>query len=303
MKRSKPKDEPVNTNTMDRREFLQGGVMAAALAAAGKLPLLSAKTKGGSSIDASTGPYALKPIRGHLSRFIPAQTPLGKGRQYTLTYDIVHWNWVRGQHGTFANSVVGRVAINRKNTNGRVMYDIEQRMRIGGVDNFLEAVITCDADDLNSLRKWTLHSHHTTIRGGREPLSELDEKGRCDGGRIQIESGNYKYGFNAKNPVVTQWTVLDFLVQKANPALNVTFDLLQDLSLFKPNQSLIYDGITPVKLRDGKTVTLQTYAQTGQGILPTHYLLDDQGRPQLITSSILSWALSGQTSAGPSIKG
>jgi len=77
-----------------------------------------------------------------------------------------------------------------------------------------------------------------------------------------------------------------------NPALNVTFDLLQDLSLFKPNQSLTYDGVTPVKLRDGKTVMLKTYAQTGQGILPTHYLLDDQGRPQLITSSILSWALS-----------
>jgi len=42
----------------------------------------------------------------------------------------------------------------------------------------------------------------------------------------------------------------------ANPALNVMFDLLQDLSLFKPNQSLTYDGVTPVKLRDGKTVAL-----------------------------------------------
>ena len=43
----------------------------------------------------------------------------------------------------------------------------------------------------------------------------------------------------------------------------------------------------------GKTITLQTYAQTGQGVLPIHYLLDDRGWPQLVTNSILSWSLSG----------
>jgi len=70
--------------------------------------------------------------------------------------------------------------------------------------------------------------------------------------------------------------------------------LLQDLSLFKPNQSLVYDGERRVKLQGGQTVTLQTYAQTGRGILPIHYLLDAEKRPQLVTSSILSWALSAQ---------
>jgi hypothetical protein len=82
-------------------------------------------------------------------------------------------------------------------------------------------------------------------------------------------------------------------MRTANPALNVTFDLLQDLSLFKLGQVLTYDGLTPVKIKGGKTVKLQTYAQTGQGILPIHYLLDDLMRPQLITASLLSWALAG----------
>jgi hypothetical protein len=267
--------------------------MATALAATGRLPLLSAEPGSSSSIDASTGPCAVKPIRDHLKRFSLTNRPQRKQEHYSLTYDIVHWNWIKGKRGTFTNSVVGQVTIKRKAINDRVIFDIAQKMRIGRVDNFVQAKIICEADNWNSLRKWTLHSYYTTLKGKVEPLSELTEKGQCNEGRIQIENGNYEYEFSVKNPVVTQWTIPDFLSRKANPALNVRFDLLQDLSLFKPSQFLIYDGLTPVKLKDGRTVTLQTFAHTGQGILPIHYLLDDQGYPQLVTSSILSWALSG----------
>jgi hypothetical protein len=303
MRKSKQKANAMQTVSVNRRQFLKTSAIATALAAVGRLPLLSAETETGSAIDASTGPHAVKPIRDYLRRFSPAGPPLREGEQYKLVYDIIHWNWVRGERGTFSNSVVGQVAIDRKTAGGENIHEIIQRMRIGGVDNFLEARIVCDTNDLNSLRKWTLRSYQTTPNGKREPLCELAEKGRCDDGEIRIESGDYEYGFSAKNPVVTQWTMPDLLMRKANSALNVTFDLLQDVSLFKPDQSLTYDGLTPVKLKDGKTVTLQTYAHTGQGVLPIHYLLDEKRRPQLVTSSILSWALSGQTSAAQSTKG
>ena len=113
------------------------------------------------------------------------------------------------------------------------------------------------------------------------------------GKTVRISSDGHSRDYGADNPVVTRWTVLDFLIRKADPALSVAFDLLEDLSLFKPNQSLVYDGETYVTLKGRQTVTLQTYAQTGEGILPIHYLVDANGCPQLITSSILSWALSG----------
>ncbi|MHC4560245.1 MAG: hypothetical protein ACYS80_23425, partial [Planctomycetota bacterium] len=288
MKKSKPRDENVNTDTMNRREFLTSGLMATALATAGRLPLLSAESGDSSGIDASTGPCAVKPIRDHLKRFSPSKRSVQKYDQYSLTYDIIHWTWIKGERGTYANSVIGQVTIIRKAANGRVIYEITQQIRVGGIDNSVEARIICNTDNWNSLRKWTLRSYYTPIKGGREPLSELVEKGRCNDERIQIESGNYEYGFNVKNPVIAQWIIPDMLIRKANPALNITFDLLQDLSLFKPDHSLSYDGPVPVKLKDGKTITLQAYAHTGQGILPIHYMLDDQGHPQLITSSILS---------------
>ncbi len=277
---------------VNRRQFLKTGAIAAALAGAGRLPLLSAQTEADPSIDAATGPHAVKPIRDHLRRFSPAKTPLTKSGNYSLTYDIVHWNWINGRQGTFANSVLGQMTVERETADSQVIYEVNQRTRIGGVDNFLEARIVCEANDLNSVRNWTLSSYGKTVRGELDPLSKLYEKGRCDDGRIRIESDDHKYGFVANDPVVTQWTVLDFLMRKANPASDMTFDLLQDLSLFKPNQALAYDGVTAVELKGDRTVELHTYAQAGQGILPIHYLLDEQRRPQLVTNSILSWALS-----------
>lgn len=287
---------------VNRRQFLKTGAIAAALITTGRLPLLSAQTEVDPSIDASTGPYAVKPIRDHLKRFSPVQTPLRNIGDYGIAYDIIHWNWVNGRPGTYGNSVVGQVAIERRAAGDEVVYDINQGTRIGGLDNYLEARIVCEANDLNSVRGWTLKSYSTaagrrigpapqSLAGGSSPTLQLSEKGRCDNGDIRIESDGHEYGFRAENPVVTQWTIFDFLIHKASPAKDATFDLLQDVSLFKPDQSLTYHGVTPVSLKGGKSLELRSYAQTGRGVLPIHYLLDEQGRPQLVTNSILSWSL------------
>lgn len=281
----------MKATVVNRRQFLKTGAIVTALVTAGRLPLLSAQTEANPSIDASTGPHAVKPIRDHLKRFLPAEAPLRKNETYSLTYDIVQW-W--GTQDTFANAVLGQLAIERIAADDGVVYEVNQRTRKGGLDNFLKARIVCNAGDLNSLARWTLSSYSKSMKGELDPLSKLDEMGRCDEGRIRIESGDHKYGFVARNPVVTQWTVLDFLMRKANSASDAAFDLLQDLSLFKPNQALVYDGVTVVELRGDRTIELQTYAQTGQGVLPIHYLLDEQRRPQLVTNSILSWALQDQ---------
>lgn len=285
----------MNASAIDRRQFLKSGAIATTLAAAGRLPLLAAEAQLGPAADASSGPYAVKPIRAYLPRFAPVDGPLRDRTRYALTYEIIHWGGGNWQAGRATNSVVGRVLVQRRPAGDAAAYTVAQETTIGGVKNFIEAQITCNADDWNSLREWKVRFYSHQPRGGVDPLSELRETGRCRKGRIDIDSGNYRYGYSARHAVVTQWTVLDFLIRKADPAVNAAFDLLQDLSLFKPSQTLGYDGETRVQVKGDRAVTLQTYAQTGEGILPIHYLLDDQGRPQLVTSSILSWALSAVT--------
>jgi hypothetical protein len=216
-------------------------------------------------------------------------------QQYALTYDIIHWHWARGKRDTYANSVIGKVDIQHMETNGQVTCNISQETLIGGVNNFVKAQIICNTDELNSLRRWNFHSYEVGPKGKIDSPSKLTEKGSCRGGCIRIDSSNSHYAFYPKMQVLTQWTILDVLIRKANPYLSIKFDLLQDLSLFKPNQSLVYDGKTLVKCKDGHSVTLQTYAQVGEGILPIHYLLGARGHPQLVTSSMISWALSKQS--------
>jgi len=275
---------------MDRREFLQSGLMAASLVAAGRLPLLARATDSGSGIDEGGGRCAVKPIRDYLPTFSPSDR---QERPPTLHYDIIHWNWGRKGRGTHANSVVGKLEIACKSTEGQVVYEITQNTKIGGVDNVIEAELVCNADALHSVRSWRLRSHEVGPDGQVDPLSKLTERGRCENGKIRIESERDHCSRTATRPVVTQWHMPALLARNAGRSLRLNFDLLRDASLLKPNQLLTYDGQVEVPVKAGRTLALESYAQTGEGILPTHYLLDDKRRIQLVTCSFLSWALQG----------
>ncbi len=281
----------MKTARIDRRDFMKSSAILAGLAAAGRLPLLGAEPEIGSSIDAATGPAAVKPIRAHLTGFTPASDGQAARENYALTYDIVHWENGLRKGTQRGNSVVGSLAITRRRGNGRVQYDVEQHTRFGGVDNVIEAQIVCAPDDFNALRSWQIRTYGVPLSGDQVPLSEITETGENSAGQIQVKDGDHRYGFTASHPVVSQWTVPDFLARRGSADTSVTFDLLQDLSLFKANQTLIFDGTVEVAVKDGQTVQMDTYAQTGEGVLPVHYLLDEQRRPQLITNSLVSWAL------------
>jgi hypothetical protein len=188
---------------------------------------------------------------------------------------------------------VGSLEILRRAGNGRVQYEVKQRTQFGGLDNILEAEIVCAADELNTLQSWEIRTHNEVPTGGKLDLSEMSETGDVKAGRIRVKGGPEEYGFTATHPVVSQWTMLDFLARHGSPSTSASFDLLQDLSLFKANQELVFDGTTDVAVAGGRTVKLATYSQTGEGVLPIHYLLDEQRRVQLVTQSLVSWALTG----------
>jgi len=280
----------VQSQRMDRREFLQSGLVAASLIAAGRLPLLARDADGGSGIDAGGQPCAVKPIRDYLPTFSPSDTQ-GQERPATLHYDIVHWSWGRKGRGTHTNSVVGKIDIACTKSSDRIVYEVAQSTKVGGVDNVMEAEIACNTDALHSIRSWRLKSHEVGPDGQIDPLSKLAERGRCENGKIRIESDRDHCGRLASHCVVTQWHVPGLLTRSADRSLRLTFDLLRDASLLKPNQRLTYDGRVQVPVKGGRTLALDSYAQTGEGILPTHYLLDDKRRVQLVTCSFLSWAL------------
>ena len=64
-----------------------------------------------------------------------------------------------------------------------------------------------------------------------------------------------------------------------------------DDSTLRSDQSLRYTGQIVIPIAGGNA-KLDCYAQTGRGIVPTHYLVDGEDRVQLITMSAVNWALS-----------
>ena len=232
-------------------------------------------------IDTATGPHAVKPIRDLLTRFTPVQKSVSDPDNATLTYDILNWTFRPGTPPPAPNTVYGSLSIRRQATPSAALYHIQQKTHIGGQATQLNAEITCDLND--TLQSWTLETHREDASGNPVPISILREVGQNKNGHIQSQDSAYQY--QVHNTVLSHWT-LPHLLMRNVLSLPITFDMLQDLSVLRAKQSLIDQG--PIDLDSG---TYNSCAQTGEGILPTHYLLDDRQRPQLITFGLIAWAL------------
>jgi hypothetical protein len=139
--------------------------------------------------------------------------------------------------------------------------------------------------------EWEVTSSFSEARTGNEIHGlALAEKGTVQGNVIRLSDGRTDAEFLATGPVLSQWSLLGMLAKGASEKTPVRFDLMHEISVFKPGQMLRYTGEVQVPLAAGD-VSLRCYAQTGYGVLPTHYLVDRAGRVQLITQSMLNWAL------------
>lgn len=228
------------------------------------------------AIDTTTGPYAVKPIRDFLADFSPVQKAVANPERAALTYDILNWNFAPNQPPPCPNSIYGSLTIRREQ--GHV-YRIDQRTHVGGEPTLFRAEVICNADD--TLKFWTLHTYRADANGDPIPISELRERWTNEAGHIRSRDGAYHY--RATRPVFSHWVLPHLLLRRP---VSMAFDMLQDLSLFRPNHELVPDG--RVDLPVG---SYDAYTQTGDGVLPIHYLLDTDRRPQLITFGLIAWAL------------
>jgi len=268
--------------SITRREFIERGAMVAALMSAGRLPLL-----GQGIVSAATpGPACVQPVTGYLGGFAPALAGRALGAEYTLAYDIVHWNRTDGKTWVTVNDVLGSLRIARSVSEEGPRYDVEQTMTYSGVENRLEAAILCNDDELNTLRRWRVK--WSASAGGKPiPQVHLADHGYAGDGLCRLWP---EQPFPVAGPLVSQWTILDLLARRAGERTDVCFRLLDDLSRLKEDQHLRYDGQEEIDCARGH-VTLASFLQTGRGIHPRHYLVDDRGLPQLVTAAMMSWAL------------
>ena len=287
---------------MKRREFLLVTAMASTAAVSGYLPLLGrtqerikeaeSVTPGSPKLTRNifTQPPAIEPITGYLPSFRPVSGGSLNLGDYELTYKAIVWNGVNPETGKSRNGEAGSLVLRRRQDGEHAFYTVDQKRQHGKRFNHLHAELVCSGSD-DALTEWRITSSFLETRTGNEvPDLTLREEGTVRDNTIHISDGRTNTEFRATDPVLSQWNVPGLLAKGSLRDITFRFDLMHELSVFKPGQTLRYSGEVQIPVATGN-VNLHCYAQTGYGVLPTHYLVDGTGRVQLITQSMLNWAL------------
>jgi hypothetical protein len=137
----------------------------------------------------------------------------------------------------------------------------------------------------NTVSSWTLDSSVDGI-----PDVHFAERGTWDGKTMVVKSKSWTQKHSTSNPLIGRWALLGLLSSGKLKSKPLTFDMLDDSTL-RSDQTISHSGQIEIPVADGKA-KLDSYVQIGRGIVPTHYLVDADGRVQLITMSAVNWALS-----------
>jgi hypothetical protein len=178
------------------------------------------------------------------------------------------------------NNISGAVSVSSAKG---VCKTVETRRGHGGPGGTVKSSVRVSGE-LNATATWSLEF----LVDGRKGLGFVEE-GTWDGKTLSIKSPAWTHRRATAGPLIARWALLPLVASGQLKKSPLHFDMLDDSTL-RPDQVLRYEGEIEVPVKGG-TVKLDSYAQTGQGVVPTHYLVDDAGRVQLITMATVNWAL------------
>jgi hypothetical protein len=246
---------------------------------------------------------SLDVIAAYLVQYRPPTGSFPSSGAWKATYDIIEWRGSpSGEGAKFSrgNRVIGRAAMTRRPETGGgdganpvsgVGYELDQAITLNGFESTLKSTMRCADGRLPGLLAWQTDYEMHPIKAGLSPL-KLSEQGRHQDGVLEITSEARTRRIPTDRWVAPQWAVLDALRgARADPAAAaLEFDLLHDLTSYRPHQVLKPCGVLDISL-DGKSHRLHGFVQTGWGTQPTHTWIDDNGRPLLVTGGLLANAL------------
>jgi len=285
---------------MNRRDLLRLTAYASSLVLAGRLPLLSAgrqksrprrqqqSTRQTSAVSRNifTEPPAIEPVTGYLGKFRPVATGTMRG-DFAAKYDLIRWGPVNNKTGRARNIVSGSLEIVRKVNGRNAVYESVEH-RIGQTTSRVTARLNCRGK-LDAVVRWAAVSD---VMNGRnaQPDLRFEENGRVSNGTVIRTNKLGIIESATSHLILPQEALLSLLAGDTIKSGDLHFDMLQNGLVIKPDQTIHYSGQIQIPVAGG-TATMDCYAQTGYGILPTHYLVDGHGRVQLITQQNTNWAL------------
>ena len=230
-------------------------------------------------------PPSLAKVSAGLEKFQPPTGPFDPKGMWEHRYAIwVLYPEAPGAASRLSNTrmsrAMGALRIRRQFAGDAITLDVDLATKQGGrgiAVCHVSARVTCANDRLATPRSWQLRS--VTLDQAGKPVegTESQETGQIADGMIRRRSKSER-AIPAPKAFTSNWSLFDALQRLPGDDVEpMTFDMLEEMDLLKPNHRLHYRQTVEVSL-GGQPVKLHGFEQIGEGILPYTYWLDDQRR-------------------------
>ncbi|MFQ6130725.1 MAG: hypothetical protein ACE5R4_01695 [Armatimonadota bacterium] len=233
-----------------------------------------------------TRPLTIPALReyGALDAF-SAPGSFDPGGEWTHTYRI----WLVGSRG---RREMGSLRLERTAGGDAVVLDVAQSVKQAtGSVHETNARIQCRPNQLCSPLSWRIESVLLDADGRPLETTRVEQTAAVHDGAIEIVHGDTSSVRKVPRAFTSNWSLFE-AVQRLPGAKTrpLRFALLEDLDLLKKGQRLSFQETATFEL-GGKALRLDGYHQTGRGVLPYHYWVDEHRRLLVAISGIRAYIL------------
>ncbi len=195
----------------------------------------------------------------------------------------------------------GKIVLARSGSESGAEFVLSVRYRLAGSGrsgdgktmrgpHLISALVTCRTDETATPVSWRLGSEHFDKADARIASVGLSETGEYSDGTIRIAKPD-TFEFFVDGPLASDWGLFEAVQRLTfDPMSRLRFSLLDGLALLKGGQRILYAGKHRLHLA-GATRVLHCFRQTGRGIPPIEYWLDDNHRLLLVVNVNRFWVL------------
>jgi len=211
------------------------------------------------------------------------------------TFDAAgNWTQVFGIHATGSgNSRVGTLTLSRRvRDDGGISLHVRHEKLFSGATmvgrgaairsrRLLEGTLQLGpaATRLSTPRRWSFRTRVLGGQGQPIPDASLERRAAVEKGQLSLTTGDGKPRIlPLDGPYTVCWALFDAVARLPREAFDpIRFTLVDHFDQIKPQQTLVFRRTieTPI---GGKTVRLFGFDQTGRGVMPWTYWVDEQGR-------------------------
>ncbi len=270
---------------MKRRDFMAHSIGASLLAfLTGQEALLRGSESASEQTPGALS--ALNPVSEYAKSYVRPKGVLEVSRRQSLTFDVIGWRTGKGRQ-IVSTPVLGEITVKRNPLDDAVEYEVTQRL---AKTETMTGRFRCLMDRRHSLERWQYEYALDSNRRNITSMSRTRQSGRREGDKIVAITDGAETVSTSSAPLLCRWGLLDAACRMGELCgPDDRFTVLHEPAGLRRDQRFREDsrGV----LGHGQDAGVRTFLQTGPATVPTHWIVDSQGRPLFVSVFLMSLAL------------